>query len=191
MSNSESITLFVGAAAVAGTFLGIFVTALLSRASETSNLRQNWINSVRIIFAKFLSLAEKWTDISDRNSEEAYWARLALIEYVYQAKLYLNENEDKSKELMGLLESIPVKYKDVAAVATSTDYQNDKKKVSDLMQNILKDEWNRVSDGEILWTMNKLLESCHFPKWFYLSRIRLFWIIVLIAGLFVAYTICK
>jgi hypothetical protein len=167
MSNSESITLFVGAAAVAGTFLGIFVTALLSRASETSNLRQNWINSVRIIFAKFLSLAEKWTDISDRNSEEAYWARLALIEYVYQAKLYLNENEDKSKELMGLLESIPVKYKDVAAVATSTDYQNDKKKVSDLMQNILKDEWNRVRDGEILWSMNKLLESCDFAKRFF------------------------
>lgn len=184
MSNSESITLIVGIAAVVGTFLGIFITALLSRASGTSNLRQNWINSVRTIFAKYLSLAEKWTDIPDRTSEEAYWARLELIEYVYQAKLYLNEGEKKSQELMALIENIPIKYKNTEAVSANDEYLSDKQKVVELMQNILKDEWNRVRDGEILWTLNKLFESLCFPKWFYLSRIRFFWLIIVLVGAF-------
>jgi hypothetical protein len=51
MSESDSVALIVGAGAVAGTFLGIFVTALLSRASATSSLRQNWINSLRDVLS--------------------------------------------------------------------------------------------------------------------------------------------
>jgi len=40
MPESETVTLLVGAGTIAGAFLGIFVTALLSRASTTSSLRQ-------------------------------------------------------------------------------------------------------------------------------------------------------
>ncbi|MEZ8343085.1 hypothetical protein AB4371_16150 [Vibrio sp. 10N.261.51.A3] len=175
MTDSDSITLFIGLATVAGAIIGVFLTALLSRASLTSGLRQNWINSVREIFSKYLSLAEKWTDIPDRNSEEAYWARLELIEYVYQAKLHLNENESKSKELMKLLESVPETYKDMQCAAKK--FQSEKEKIATLMQEVLKEEWNRVRDGEILWSINKFIGLLPLPKWFYVSRISFFWLI--------------
>ncbi len=148
MSESDSVTLLVGAGTAVGAFLGIFVTALLSRASATSALRQNWINSLREVMSKYLTHAEVFVDVPDKNSEEAYKAKIALIEYVHQAKLYLNESEKKSGDLLQLMQDLPAKYSNVEHAAR--EYQNEKPKISSLMQEILKEEWNRVRDGEIL-----------------------------------------
>ncbi len=185
MSDSDSISFFVGMAAIAGAFLGIFVTALLSRASATSTLRQNWINSLREVLSKFLTHAEKWIDIPDKNSEEAYRAKIELIGYVHQAKLYLNEKEKNPKELMLKMEGLPEKYKNMEQASKS--YQAEKHEISSLMQDILKEEWNRVRDGEILWSVNNFFKSRGLPNWFHISRIRMFWLSLLILSIWLIY----
>ncbi len=178
MPDSDSINISVGTAAIAGTFLGIFVTALLSRASATSTLRQNWINSLREVLSKFLTHAEKWIDIPDKNSKEAYLAKIELIGYVHQAKLYLNEKEPIPRELMSKMERLPEKYKNMEQASKS--YQTEKHEISSLMQKILKEEWNRVRDGEILWSINNFFKSIGLPHSFHISRIRMFWLSLLI-----------
>ena len=188
MSESDSVTLLVGAGTAVGAFLGIFVTALLSRASATSALRQNWINSLREVLSKCLTHAEIYIDVPDKNSEEAYKAKIALSEYVHQAKLYLNESEKKSGDLLQLMQDLPTKYSKVEHAAK--EYQKEKPKISSLMQEILKEEWSRVRDGEILWSINNAFKFVGLPKWFYISRIRLFWICVLIISLYAAYKFC-
>ena len=185
MSESDSVTLLVGAGATAGALLGIFMTALLSRASTTSSLRQNWINSLREVLSKYLTHAETFINVPDKNSEEAYKAKIALIEYVHQAKLYLNENEKKSSDLLKLMQELPVKYTNMEHAAR--EYQKEKPAISSLMQEILKEEWNRVRDGEILWSINNFFRLIRLPKWFYISRIRMFWGCVFLIALWVAY----
>jgi len=188
MTDSDSVTLLVGAGATAGAFLGIFVTALLSRASATSTLRQDWINSLRAVLSKYLTHAEIFIDVPDKNSEEAYKAKIALLEYVHQAKLYLNESEKKSGDLLQLMQELPSKYSKVEYAAK--EYQNEKPKISSLMQDVLKEEWSRVRDGEILWSINNFFKLIRLPKWFYISRIRLFWACVLLIALYAAYRFC-
>jgi len=185
MSDGDSINLFVGIAAIAGAFLGIFVTALLSRASVTSTLRQDWINSLREVLSKFLTHAEKWIDIPDKTSEEAYWAKIELVECVHQAKLYLNEKENNSRDLMMKMEALPEKYGKMEHATRS--YQDEKPEITSLMQDILKEEWNRVRDGEILWSVNNFFKVIGLPNWFHLSRIRMFWLFVLILSAWVTY----
>lgn len=175
MPESE-VNLFVGIAAVCGTLLGIFLSALLSRASATSALRQDWINSLRTVLSAVLTHAEKWIDIPDKSSEEAYWAKIELLGHVYQAKLYLNEKEGVPRELMEKMEGLPAKYQKMEKAHEA--YQAEKKEISSLMQDILKDEWNRVRDGEILWSINKVLKALRLPSFLHLSRIRVFWLIV-------------
>lgn len=177
MPESE-VNLFIGIATVCGALLGIFVSALLSRASATSALRQDWINSLRTVLSAFLTHAEKWIDIPDKNSEEAYRAKIELLGYVYQAKLYLNEKEDAPKELMRKMEELPDKYQKLQKAHEA--YQPEKNEIALLMQEVLKDEWNRVRDGEILWNINKLFKILGFPGWVHLSRIRFFWLIVFV-----------
>lgn len=177
MSDSDSVTLLVGAGAVAGTFLGIFITALLSRASATSSLRQNWINSLRDVLSKYLTNTGIFIDVPDKNSEDANKAKISMMEFMHQAKLYLNENEGKSKKLLKIMQELPRKY--VNEENATKAYQDDKENISSLMQSILKEEWNRVRDGEILWSMNNFFRFIHLPSWFFISRIRLFWFLVL------------
>ena len=177
MSDSDSVALLVGAGAVVGTFLGIFVTALLSRAGATSSLRQNWINSLRDVLSKYLTHAEIFVDVFDKNSEEAYRAKIALMEFMHQAKLYLNENEGDSKKLLKIMQELPEKYTQELHAARA--YQDEKPIISSLMQNILKQEWNRVRDGEILWSINNFFRFINLPSYIYISRIRLFWFMVL------------
>ena len=185
MPNSDSVGLLVGVGAIAGTFMGIFVTALLSRASATSLLRQNWINSLREVFSNFLTHAEKYIDIPDKNSKEAYCAKIELIDIMHQAKLFLNEKETKSKSLMKIMEGLPGKYE--KKENNSKTYKEEKSELSSLMQRILKEEWNRVRDGEILWSINNFFRLIHLPDCFYISRIRLFWLVVICLSLWGIY----
>nr|ART39868.1 J31 [uncultured bacterium] len=140
------------------------------------------------MLSKYLTHAEIFIDVPDKNSKEAYEAKIALIEYVHQAKLYLNESEKKSGDLLQLMQELPNKYSKVEHAAK--EYQNEKPKISSLMQDVLKEEWNRVRDGEILWSINNFFKLIRLPKWFYISRIRLFWASVLLIALYSAYRFC-
>ena len=101
---------------------------------------------------------------------------------------HTNEKELKSKELMLMLEDIPVKYKDMKFAAKNYN-DEDKGRIASLMQSVLKDEWNRVRDGEILWSFNSLFGGNSFLHKIYISRIRLFWILITAIPLFLAYTL--
>ncbi len=92
------------------------------------------------MLSAFLTHAEKWIDIPDKNSEEAYWAKIELLGHVYQAKLYLNEKENAPKKLIQKMEGLPAKYKNMKKAHKA--YQVEKMEISSLMQEVLKDEWN-------------------------------------------------
>jgi len=181
--------LVVGVAGVSGALLGVFISALLSRASATSALRQDWINSLREVLSGFLNHAEKWVDIPDKNSEEAYWAKNELLSHIHQAKLYINEKEAAPEKLMKKMEGIPSKYQKIQKA--SEVYRAEKQEITSLMQQILKDEWNRVRDGEILWSVNKLFKLIGLPSWFYLSRIRFFWLAAFALIIWGALRLCE
>jgi hypothetical protein len=129
--------------------------------------------------------AEKWIDIPDKNSEEAYWAKVEFMGYVYQAKLYLNKNEKNHQALMLKMEGITEKYKNMDRASNS--YQDENNEISSLMQDILKEEWNRVRDGEILWSINNFFKFIGLPHWVHISRIRLFWLSFLILSIWLLY----
>ena len=188
LSESE-VSLVVGVAGVSGALLGVFISALLSRASATSALRQDWINSLREVLSGFLNHAEKWVDIPDKNSEEAYWAKNELLSHIHQAKLYINEKEAAPEKLMKKMEGIPSKYQKIQKA--SEVYRAEKQEITSLMQQILKDEWNRVRDGEILWSVNKLFKLIGLPSWFYLSRIRFFWLAAFALIIWGALRLCE
>jgi len=114
--------------------------------------------------------------VPDKGSEDAYRAKVALHEVIHQAKLYLNETEGPSGKLLTMMQDLPDKYTNNSHTART--YQTEKPIISSLMQEILKQEWNRVRDGEILWSINNFFLFIGLPSWFNLSRIRLFWLIV-------------
>lgn len=173
MSTSDSVSLFIGIGTISGAFLGIFVTSLLSKSHAISSLRQSWINSLRDVFSKYLTQSEIYIEVPDKNSEEAYKEKLKLREIVYQAKLYLNKKEKIAQQLIEKMESLTQQYS--KSELTSQDFQSEKIIISDKMQKILKQEWNRVRDGEILWSLNNFFNLICLPDWFYISRIRIFW----------------
>ena len=41
------------------------------------------------------------------------------------------------------------------------------------MQDLLKEVWNRVRDGELIWSANKYIKSKEWPKWVILTRLKL------------------
>jgi len=183
LSENEMLTLLIGMAAVGGAFLGTFIAAILSRAQVISALRQEWINSLRHVFSSFLTKSEVFIDVPNKASEEAYRAKVEVLEVVHQAKLYLNENERQSGNLLKMMEELPCKYS--KEKNASIKYKEEKPKISTMMQDVLKQEWNRVRDGEILWSLNNLFHETCLPGWVYISRITLFWLVIIGMGLFV------
>ena len=182
MSEESATTVLVAVASGVGALIGIFITASLGHARATLELRQNWINSLREVLARFLTESQKYVDVADQDTKERYEQKIALMATVHQAKLYLNQREEVSGELLKVMEAV---YKNYAGDShASRDYESEKASISKSMQSILKSEWNRVRDGEVLWSFNEFTHKrlC-VPQRFYLSRIRVFWLSLLIVGI--------
>lgn len=182
MSPESATTILVAIASGVGALVGIFITASLGHARATLELRQDWINSLRDVLSNFLTESQKYVDVANQDTDERYKQQIALLATVHQAKLYLNEREQLAGQLLNMMEALPLKYK--GDQHASTNYEAEKASTSKLMQSILKSEWNRVRDGEVLWSLNQFIhKKLCLPERIYISRIQLFWLSLIAAAI--------
>ncbi len=154
-----------------GALVGGFISTLLTREHKISTFRQEWINNVREVLSEILTQGEIYVGVAYQDNEEAYREKVKLIEVIYKAKLFLNRNEDLSKTLIKKIETIPEDY--FGKRGKKLEYANLKKELSILMQDLLKEEWKRVRDGELIWKANKCISEKGWPQWAMLSRLKL------------------
>ncbi|MBU1391144.1 MAG: hypothetical protein KJ856_21295 [Gammaproteobacteria bacterium] len=169
LPSMEIIALYIGLATVIGSIVGAFISTLLGRFQTVSSFRQDWINSLRLTFAEILLQCEKYTDIAYQDNSEAYLEKIELVRAISKVKLFLNINEELSSSLIGKIENIPKDF--MGKKGGTDDFAIIKPEIEILMQNILKEEWNRVRDGEIIWKLKKFskagnfLKSNSYPRW--------------------------
>jgi hypothetical protein len=169
LSDNEILALSIGFGTVLGSLIGAFISTFLGRAQKISTFRQEWINSIREVFSTVLLKAEVFTDVAYQDNEEAYREKVELIKAISKAKLFLNLREEESKTLIELIESIPDEY--MGKKGGSKEFKAMRPKIEKAMRYILKEEWNRVRDGEALWKFKKVFKPGGFLQEFYCSRL--------------------
>ena len=154
-------TIYIGVGAV----LGAFINTFLSRAQTISGFRQQWINDVRDPFALFLNKADNYADSVLENKSnltkegiknETSDKRRELLHHINKIKLYLNRQEGKHKVL---LNGLCVLLNSITTLESREEYEKARREVTHQMQDILKNEWSRVRDGEWLWQLKKLMKK--------------------------------
>lgn len=171
MEGSDQIGLYVGLGTVLGAFVGSFISTLLTREHKISTFRQEWIDKVRNVLSETLTQVEVYTDVAYQDNEKAYHEKVKLIGLICQLKLFLNRAEKPSKTVLEKIEGIPEEY--FGKSGGRQKYAKLKNELADLMQDLLKDEWNRVRDGEFIWSANKYIKSKEWPEWTILTRLKL------------------
>ncbi|UQB41941.1 hypothetical protein JX580_09760 [Thiomicrospira microaerophila] len=171
MAGSDQIGLYIGLWTVLGALVGGFISTLLTREHKISTFRQEWIDKVRNLLSETLTQGEVYTDVAYKNDEEAYREKVKLLALICQLKLFLNREEQPSKTVLENLEGIPEEY--LGRSGGRQEYARLKNELAVLMQNLLKEEWNRVRDGELIWSANKYIKSKKWPKWVILTRLKL------------------
>lgn len=156
MSEHE-VAIYVALGTVIGSLIGIFISSLLGRAQTISTFRQDWINSLRGVFSDVLLQAEVFTDVAYKDNEEAYREKVKLLKAIYQAKVFLNLNEDPSQNLVSSIEEIPEVY--MGKKGGSKLFKESRHETEELMRDILKEEWDRVRDGELKWKIKRYLKK--------------------------------
>lgn len=159
--NENDVALYVGLGTVIGSLIGILFSSILGRAQKISTFRQDWINSLRNVFADTLLQAEVFTDVAYKDDEEAYREKVKLLNAIYRIKVFLNLNEAPSERLVEIIEKLPDEY--IGKSGGSSAYKDSRHAIEELMRDILKEEWNRVRDGEVRWKVKKYL-SKRFKK---------------------------
>lgn len=155
--SENDVALYVGLGTVIGSLIGIFFSSILGRAQKISTFRQDWINSLRNVFADILLQAEVFTDVAYKDDEEAYREKVKLLNAIYRTKVFLNLNEAPSERLVEIIEKLPDEY--IGKSGGSNAYKDSRHVIEELMRDILKEEWNRVRDGEVRWKVKKYLSK--------------------------------
>lgn len=169
MPKMEIIALYIGLATVVGSIIGAFISTLLSRFQKVSSFRQDWINSLRLTFADILLQCEKYTDVAYQDNKKSYQEKIELVRAISKVKLFLNLKEDFSSSLIQKIENIPYDY--MGKSGGAKEFALIKPEIEKVMQDILKDEWNRVRDGEFVWKIKKfikikpLMVVDSYPRW--------------------------
>lgn len=182
MTKNELIPLYIGLGTVIGAIIAGFISNVLVREHKISTFRQEWINSLREVFSEFLSKSEI-AFIACKEGKNDFQNKIdSLKESINKAKMFLNQNEEPSKSLISRLEEFPEKH--LKKAHDFDKYLKEKNYLSSTMQDILKDEWNRVRDGEIIWSINKFLKEKKCPERFLLTKNK-----VLLATCFFVFTL--
>ena len=171
MEGSDQISLYIGLGTVLGALAGSFISTLLTREHKISTFRQEWIDKVRNILSETLTQGEVYADVAYQKNEEAYREKIKLIGLICQLKLFLNRAEEPSKSVMEKIEVIPGEY--FGKSGGRQEYAKLKNDLAELMQDLLKEEWNRVRDGELIWNANKYVKSQKWLSWLMLTRLKL------------------
>lgn len=145
----------------AGTLFGIVISSMFNRSHKILEYRQEWINSLRIIFFETMDHVELYLNIAhEGDTARVCLEKNKLLSQIYKIKMYMNRNEYMYISLIELLEMLPCKYE--GKILNKSDYDDcikDKSQITLLMQDILKAEWNRVRDGEYQTWINDMKNS--------------------------------
>tara|TARA_R110001583_G_scaffold167075_1_gene319893 strand:+ start:504 stop:1160 length:657 start_codon:yes stop_codon:yes gene_type:complete len=148
------------------TSLIAFVNLTLSKEQKTSEFRQAWIDGLRNDLSVFLSSARALCRVMQEvrspqstdedvecfrfNNDQIGKMRFEGAEALYRIKLRLNKSEPKHIKLNGLLTSATT-IQNKINIDKGTDYTEALDAIenaSSYSQDILKDEWERVKNGE-------------------------------------------
>lgn len=171
MEASEQIGLYIGLGTVVGALVGSFISTLLTREHKISTFRQEWIDKVRNILSEILTQGEVYADVAYKNDEEAYHEKVKLIGLICRLKLFLNRAEEPSKSILDKVEGIPDEY--FGESGGSQKFCEMKKELAEIMQDLLKQEWYRVRDGELIWSANQHMKKKRWAKWLILTRLKI------------------
>lgn len=155
--SANDVAIYVGLGTVIGSLIGIFISSLLGRAQAISTFRQDWINSLRDVFSDVLLQAEVFTDVAYQDNEAAYREKVELLKAIYKAKVFLNLKEEPSQKLIRQIEALPDEY--MGKTGGSKEFKSNRHEIEALMRTILKEEWDRVRDGEFKWNIKKNLNK--------------------------------
>lgn len=154
---NDMLPYYLALASVIGSILGGFVSIMILRSHKITGYRQDWINSLRTNFTNILSQCDIYLGVAYKKDcddpLEPYNEKVKLVRFIHEAKLFLNKDEVLVKNLLLILEPLPEKY--FEKENQRQFYEKDKINIAILMQDILKNEWNRVRDGEFLWKLKK------------------------------------
>lgn len=157
-------------AAIVGGFFS-FVSLISSKEQKVSEFRQAWIDELRgdlsVFLASARSLCRAMEEARSTNAddvkdfrfepEQIGNMRLASADALYRVKLRLNKNEPEHKKLLKLLETA-VKIQNQINIDKGPDYSkalNSIESASEYSQDILKNEWERVKNGEPSYRRSK------------------------------------
>lgn len=139
---------YLGAAVIAAS--AAFIGTVLAKEQKTTEFRQDWINAQRDDVAAMLALAANAHEDTSKNIE----ARAKFDEAF--ARLRLRENPDNKEwfyviEELGRLRSAAFEFRVLENLAASD------RRVVEISQRLLKDEWMRVRAGEPWFKVAKYL----------------------------------
>jgi hypothetical protein len=155
--SENEVAIYVALGTVIGSLIGVFISSQLGRDQTISSFRQDWINSLRSVFSDVLLQAEIFTDVAYQDNEESYREKVKLLKAISQAKVFLNLNEAPSQDLIKSIEEIPELY--MGKNGGSKLFKESRHKIEASMRDILKEEWDRVRDGEIKWKIKRYLKK--------------------------------
>ena len=143
------------AATVAGAIS--LVSLIISKENKTSEFRQLWIDALRSELSTYVSHSMEIHRhrVWDRESSDEKWDSISdsyqkVNESITKIRLRLNPTENPSKQILLLL-------KEYEKAFSNNEYpsQEDFSKLNhnfvEASQKLLKSEWNRVRNGEIIF----------------------------------------
>ncbi|WP_143479580.1 hypothetical protein [Aquipseudomonas alcaligenes] len=143
------------AAVVAGAIS--LISLVISKENKTSEFRQLWIDSLRSELSLYVSHSmeiyrhrrwekeqhgEKWESIVD--------SYLKANELITKIRLRLNPKEKSSRKILSMLREYEVMFSD-NAIPEDRDFNRLNHAFVGESQRLLKSEWNRVRNGEIVF----------------------------------------
>ena len=148
-----------------GALIGALISTILSRRHAITGYRQEWINNVRDNFSLFLTKSDAYAAIVLKNRSEmnaqgiksnTIEERTNVLHQIHSIKLFLNRAEPAHQTLFSELCNVVHLLDDIEKYE---DYEKLRYEVTEQMQDILKEEWDRVRDGEWLWKLKKYLNK--------------------------------
>lgn len=143
------------AATVAGAIS--LVSLIISKENKTSEFRQQWIDALRLELSTYISHSmeihrhriwgrettdEKWDAISESYQK--------VNESITKIRLRLNPKEDQSKKILALLKEYE-RFFSNNGVPSQEDFSKLNHEFVEASQTLLKLEWNRVRNGEVVF----------------------------------------
>lgn len=148
--------IIVALIAVFASFIGL----IISKEQKISEFRQAWINTLRDDISKFIGQIDKVKklvlinkaaseDKKEETSNNVILGSTEMRELQSKIALLINPKENKHTEMIDLLDTM------ILNIMQQQENRMNIKTLTELSQQILKEEWDRVKKGEPIFKFFK------------------------------------